>query len=40
MTATATTTAPPDLVRMAHVTATQLKALLGLADEMKNGPTW
>ena len=40
MTATATTTMPSDLLRIADLTATQLNALLDLADEMKNGPTW
>lgn len=40
MTAIATTTSPSDLLRIADLTATQLNALLDLADEMKNGPTW
>jgi ornithine carbamoyltransferase len=40
MTAIAPTTRPSDLLRMADLTATQLNALLDLADEMKNGPTW
>jgi ornithine carbamoyltransferase len=40
MTAIATTTKPSDLLRIADLTATQLNALLDLADEMKNGPTW
>ena len=40
MTGTATTTTPSDLLRIADLTATQLNALLDLADEMKNGPTW
>ena len=40
MTAIAPTTAPSDLLRIADLTAEQLNALLDLADEMKNGPTW
>jgi ornithine carbamoyltransferase len=40
MTAIATTTKPSDLLRIADLTAAQLNALLDLADEMKNGPTW
>jgi ornithine carbamoyltransferase len=40
MTAIAPTTRPSDLLRIADLTATQLNALLDLADEMKNGPTW
>src|SRR4051794_21965476 len=40
MTATATTTTPSNLLRIADLTATQLTSLLDLADEMKNGPTW
>src|SRR5918994_2491904 len=35
-----TTTTPSDLLRIADLSATQLNALLDLADEMKNGPTW
>jgi len=40
MTAIATTTRPSDLLRIADLNATQLNALLDLADEMKNGPGW
>jgi ornithine carbamoyltransferase len=40
MTAIAPTTTPSDLLRIADLTATQLNALLDLADEMKNGPGW
>ncbi len=40
MTATATTTMPSHLLRIADLTATELNALLDLADEVKNGPTW
>jgi ornithine carbamoyltransferase len=41
MTATPiTTTMPSDLLRIADLTAAQLHALLDVADEMKNGPTW
>jgi ornithine carbamoyltransferase len=41
MTATPiTTTTPSDLLRIADLSATQLNALLDLADEMKNGPIW
>ena len=40
MTAIATTTKPSDLLRIADLTASQLNALLDLADEMKNGPGW
>ena len=40
MTATATTTTPSNLLRIADLSATQLHALLDLADEMKSGPTW
>src|ERR671915_1226154 len=34
------TTAPSDLLRIADLSASQLNALLDLADEMKNGPSW
>ena len=40
MTAIATTTTPSDLLRIADLTGAQLNALLDLADDMKNGPTW
>jgi ornithine carbamoyltransferase len=40
MTTIAPTTTPSDLLRIADLTATQLNALLDLADEMKDGPTW
>jgi ornithine carbamoyltransferase len=40
MTATPVTTTPADLLRVADLSATQLHALLDLAEEMKNGPSW
>jgi ornithine carbamoyltransferase len=40
MTAIAPTTTPSNLLRIADLTAPQLNALLDLADEMRNGPTW
>ena len=40
MIATSTTTTPSNLLRMADLSAAQLTALLDLADDMKNGPTW
>ena len=40
MTTIATTTTPSNLLRIADLTAVQLNALLDLADDMKNGPTW
>ena len=35
-----TTTAPSDLLRIADLSAAQLNAILDLADDMKDGPTW
>jgi ornithine carbamoyltransferase len=40
MTAAPTTQKPAALLRIADVTGAQLNALLDLADEMRNGPTW
>jgi ornithine carbamoyltransferase len=40
VTATPITTTLSDLLRVADLSATQLNALLDLADEMKTGPTW
>ena len=40
MTATATTTVPSNLLRIADLTAAQLRELIELADGMKDGPTW
>jgi ornithine carbamoyltransferase len=40
VTGTVTRTTPSDLLRIADLTAEQLNALLDLADEMKDGPTW
>jgi ornithine carbamoyltransferase len=40
VTATATTTTPSDLLRIADLSATQLNELLDLAAEMKKGPSW
>jgi ornithine carbamoyltransferase len=37
---TAATTTSSDLLRISDLTATQLDALLDLADEMKDGPIW
>ena len=40
MTTTATITMPSDLLRITDLTARQLNALLDLADEIKDGPSW
>src|SRR5215218_4528283 len=40
MTVIVPTTTPSDLLRIADLSAAQLNALLDLADEMKDGPTW
>jgi ornithine carbamoyltransferase len=40
MAATATSTMPSDLLRIADLTAAQLNALLDLGEEMKDGPIW
>jgi ornithine carbamoyltransferase len=40
MTAIFPTTTPSDLLRIGDLTAPQLNALLDLADDMKDGPTW
>jgi ornithine carbamoyltransferase len=40
VTGTVISTTPSDLLRIADLTAEQLNALLDLANEMKEGPTW